>query len=109
MMTGRDFGLNCTIGRGPAARAFEQTVQARISSIRAFALGSEAPYRVDKGVDPVVMHPMPGVLELDHLGSLEVRELAILLRIGGPALLAVDQQRRADDACPQALDGVIGH
>ena len=72
MITTRDAGLNCTIGRGPAASDFAQTVQARTSSRRVFALGNEAPHRVHEGVEPVMMHPMPGAVELDDLGGLEV-------------------------------------
>jgi hypothetical protein len=47
-------------------------VQARISSIRAFALGNEAPHRVDEGVEPIMMHPVAGTVELHDLGGLEV-------------------------------------
>src|SRR6185437_12752890 len=62
---------------------------------------------VDEGVEPVVMHPMAGLLEGDDAGRLEMPGAAVLLRVRRPALLAVDEERRAGDARPQRLD--IGH
>ena len=55
------------------------------------------------------MHPVAGILELDHLGGLEELQAAILLRVRSPAFLAVDQQGRTGDARPQRLDVGIGH
>src|SRR5215475_12864257 len=107
MITRREAGLNCTIGRGPATSDFAQTVQARTSTIRAFALGNEAPDRVDEGVEPVVVHPMAGAVELHDLGGLEVLQPPVPLGIGSPALLAVDQQGRAGDLRPQAFDCLV--
>ena len=48
----------------------------------------------------VVVHPVPGSLEGDDLGVAEMPGSAVIGRIGGPALLAVDQQGRAGDARP---------
>src|SRR5579872_748133 len=54
--------------------------------------------QLEKAVEPVVMHPMTGALERHHLGALEMLDAAVLLRIGSPAFLAVDEQRRTGDA-----------
>src|ERR1700730_14438321 len=47
---------------------------------------------------------MAGALEADHARVLEMPRAAVLLRVRGPALLAVHQERRAGDAAPQLLD-----
>ena len=56
-----------------------------------------------------MLDPVAGALELDDLGGLEMLDAAVLLRIGGPAFLAVDQQGRAGDPRPQLLDRLVAH
>src|SRR5262249_1442133 len=57
-------------------------------------------HRFDEKLRLVVMDPMPGVLHHDDTGVLEMMGAAVLLRICGPAFLAVDEQRRARDVGP---------
>jgi hypothetical protein len=47
---------------------------------------------------------VPGALELDDAGGLEMLHPAIAARVGSPALLSVDQQRRTADPRPQPFD-----
>jgi hypothetical protein len=60
----------------------------------------KCPHRIDEKIGPVVMHPMARILHQDDAGIPEMSRAAVLLRIGGPAFLAVDEQRRAGDLRP---------
>src|SRR5262249_35649051 len=72
--------------------------------------GSQKPaQQVEKPVEPVVVHPMPGDVERDDAGVAEMADAAVLLRVRGPALLAVDEEGRAGDARPQILGFGLGH
>jgi DNA end-binding protein Ku len=61
---------------------------------------NEAADQIEKVVEPVVVHPMPGILERHHPGIGEVLDAAVVERVRGPAFLAVNQQGRAGDAAP---------
>jgi hypothetical protein len=69
----------------------------------------EAPDKVEKGVELVVVDPMPGAVERDHAGMPEVAQAAVALRVGGPALLAVDEQGGTGDARQELLDLGLRH
>src|ERR1700732_2044291 len=72
--------------------------------------GSEqTPDEVEKGVELVVVNPMPGALERDHTGMPEVVQATVGLRVRGPAFLAVDQQGGTGDARPELLDLGLRH
>src|SRR6267143_5258202 len=58
---------------------------------------------------PVVVQPVAGTLDADDARVTEVRGAAVGRRIAGPALRAVEQQRRTRDAIPQGLDVATGH
>src|ERR1700730_13146818 len=55
------------------------------------ASSEETPDEVEKGVELVVVNPMPGALERDHTGMPEVVQATVGLRVRGPAFLAVDR------------------
>src|SRR5258708_25865951 len=57
----------------------------------------------------VVVDPMAGPLDGDHPGGAEMPGTAVLLGIGGPAFLAIDEQCGARDARPELLDLRAGH
>src|SRR5712671_3156257 len=57
-------------------------------------------HRLDEKVCLVVVHPMPGIIHHDDAGILEMTRAAVLLRIGGPAFPAVDEQGRTRDFRP---------
>src|SRR5579859_1737028 len=61
-------------------------------SIGREARSEEAVQGVQKSVQAVVVHPVPCALEADHARVGEMPEAAVLLGIGSPALLAVDEQ-----------------
>src|ERR1700731_4032946 len=72
--------------------------------------GSEkTPDEVEKGVEPVVVDPMPGAVERDHAGMPELAQATVALRVRGPTLLAVDEQGGAGDARPELLDLGLRH
>src|SRR4029077_8635931 len=73
------------------------------------AFGKKASDFVDEGVELVVMHPMPGLLESDDAGGAEMLGAAVLERVRSPALLAIDEQRRAGDPAPELDDLRIRH
>jgi hypothetical protein len=56
--------------------------------------------QIEKGVEPVMVDPMAGVFERDDLGVAEMAGPPVVRRVGGPALLAVDEEGRAIDALP---------
>src|SRR5713101_1672584 len=60
----------------------------------------EPPDEIEKGIESVVVHPVSGVVEGHHPGVAKVGDPAILLRVRGPALAAVDEQDRAGYAAP---------
>ena len=60
----------------------------------------ELPDRIQKHVQPVMVHPMAGALDRQHRGVLERDQPAVGGGVGGPAFGAVDQQGRALDAGP---------
>src|SRR5579862_7701922 len=92
-----------------AARARRQWCRfGRTPVSRGIAL-QEAAQQVEEPVEPVVMDPVAGALERHHFRILEMADAAVLLGIGGPAFLAVDEQRRAGDARPQILGLGLGH
>src|SRR5690349_10018 len=55
---------------------------------------------LQKGLQPVVVHPVAGALEGDDLGIAEMPGAPVLERIRRPALLAVDEEGRAGDPRP---------
>src|ERR1700730_7696630 len=69
----------------------------------------EAPDKIEKGVELVVVNPMPGALERDHTGMLEVAQATVGLRVCGPAFLAVDEQGGTGNARPELLDLGLRH
>src|SRR5678815_5272480 len=61
--------------------------------------GSEnAAQQVEKHLELVVMHPVPGAFDRHCPGVLEVPDAPVLLGVRRPAFLAVDQQGGAGDA-----------
>ncbi len=56
--------------------------------------------QIEKGVEPVVVDPVAGVLQRNDLGVAEMAGAPVLDRVGRPALLAVDEEGRAIDALP---------
>src|SRR6266852_5258956 len=73
------------------------------------ARSEKTPDKVEKGVEPVVVDPMPGTVERDHTGMPEVAQATVGLRVCGPALLAVDEQGGTGDARPELLDLGLRH
>ena len=57
-------------------------------------------HRPDEMIRLVMVDPMPGILHHDDPDILEMARTAVLLRIGGPAFLAVDEQRWTGDVRP---------
>src|SRR6516162_10857220 len=55
------------------------------------------------------MDPVAGVVDRNDLSVAEMADAAILLGVGGPALLAIDQEGRAGGARPQRLGLLLGH
>ena len=51
-------------------------------------------------IEPIVVYPMAGIFDLDHLDVTKMPHPAILARIGRPALSAVNEKRWAADASP---------
>src|SRR5437660_5267764 len=84
------------------------SLDAMLSSIGE-ASSEETPDKVEKGVEPVVVDPMPGAVERDHTGMPEVAQATIGLGVRGPAFLAVDQQGGTGDARPELLDLGLRH
>ena len=56
-----------------------------------------------------MLHPVAGAFEAHDFRRVEMLQAAVLLRVGGPALGAVDQQRRTGDARPEFLDRPARH
>src|SRR5690348_17274641 len=73
------------------------------------AFPQEFAHRRGEIVEPVVMHPVPRALEAHDFGGLEVGDATILERVGRPALLAIDEERRAGDAGPELLHLGLRH
>src|SRR5216683_8295171 len=73
------------------------------------ASSEETPDKVEKGVEPVVVDPMPGTVERDHTGMQEIAQATVGLGVCGPALLAVDEQGGTGDARPELLDLGLRH
>src|SRR5262245_19768100 len=67
------------------------------------------PQHCDKLLKTIVVHPMAGASDGDHLRLPEMSHATVLCRIGGPALIAVDEQRRAGDASPELFHLGVGH
>src|SRR5438132_4208052 len=84
------------------------SLDAMLSSIGE-ASSEETPDEIEKGIEPVVVDPMPGAVERDHTGMPEVAQATVGLRVCGPALLAVDEQGGTGDARPQLLDLGLRH
>src|SRR5215831_19467050 len=55
------------------------------------------------------MDPVAGVFDRNDRGIAEMADAAILLRIRGPALLAIDEEGRTGDAGPQRLRLLLRH
>jgi len=73
------------------------------------ASSEETPDEVEKGIELVVVNPMPGAVERDHTGMPEVPQATVGLGVCGPAFLAVDQQGGTGNARPQLLDLGLRH
>src|SRR5437764_15023686 len=72
--------------------------------------GSEkAAQQLEKYLEAIVMHPVPGTLDRYDPGILEMTQAAVTLGALGPAFLAVDEQGGAGNAAPQLLDLSLGH
>jgi hypothetical protein len=56
--------------------------------------------QIEKGVEPVMVDPVTGVLERNDLRVAEMASPPVVRRAGGPTLLAVDKEGRAIDALP---------
>src|ERR1700720_4532921 len=56
--------------------------------------------QIEKGVEPVMVDPVTGVLERNDLRVAEMASPPVVRRVGGPTLLAVDEEGRAIDAVP---------
>ena len=54
-------------------------------AIPARSVRDEVPHRVAESVQAVVLDPVTGTFERDHFRRAEMRDPAILLRVGGPA------------------------
>src|SRR6202040_928469 len=59
--------------------------------------------QIEKRVEPVVVNPMAGVFDRDDLRVAEMASPPVVYRVGGPTLLAVDEEGRAIDALPYPL------
>src|SRR3984893_8594904 len=73
------------------------------------ASSEETPDKVEKGIELVVVNPMPRTFERDHTGMPEVAQATVGLRVRGPTLLAVDEQGGTGDARPELLDLGLRH
>src|ERR1700730_13583410 len=73
------------------------------------ASSEKTPDKVEKGVELVVVNPMPGAVERDHTSMPEVAQATVGLRARGPTFLAVDQQGGTGDARPELIDLGLRH
>ena len=73
------------------------------------ASSEETSDQIEKGIELVVVNPMPRTFERDHTGMPEVVQATVGLRVRGPAFLAVDQQGGTGDARPELLDLGLRH
>ena len=62
------------------------------------ASSEEPPDKVEKGIELVVVNPMPRTFERDHAGMPGVAQATVGLGVCGPAFLTVDEQGGAGDA-----------
>src|SRR5262245_13115252 len=69
----------------------------------------KAPHDAQELREPVVMEPVAGPVDADHLGLTEVADPPVLGGIAGAALLAVEQEGRACDPRPEQLDVAARH
>src|SRR5215813_9508170 len=63
-------------------------------------LGQKIPHRLDEIIRLVMVDPVSGLLHHDDFCVLEMAGPAVLLRIGGPAFFAIDEQGRTGDCRP---------
>src|SRR5207247_11100466 len=102
-------------GNQPGAEQMQQAPPARMAPQmvpppKQHAAGSEKiAQQVEEYLELFVMGPMTGALDGYDAGILEVLHAAVVFRVRRPALLAVDQQRRAADPAPQLDDLVLNH
>src|SRR6266436_6790873 len=69
----------------------------------------EPPDEVEKGIELVVVNPMPRTFERDHTGMPEVAQATVGLRVCGPAFLAVDEHGGTGNARPELLNLGLRH
>ena len=56
--------------------------------------------QIEKDVELVMVDPMAGIFERNDPGVAEMASPPVIRRVGGPALLAIDEEGRAIDALP---------
>src|ERR1700722_20411102 len=86
--------------KSPPRPAFADGYERRFYPPYELRVLQKLPHGIDEEIRLVVVHPMPRLLHHDDTGVAEMARTAVLLRIGGPALLAVHEERRARHVRP---------